>query len=283
MRSINNRMIKQHTLIKAQLPPIQQWLVFTDMDGTLLNHHNYTYAAALPVLAQLKQANVPIILNSSKTVAELTSYHQTLALNAPLIAENGSIIAHFSDNRPDKLLGTPYLDICTILKQLRQAHGFKFAGFQDWDDHMLAKQTGLPLDSAVKARKRQASEPLLWQDSEQALALFKTQLEAVGLSLTRGGRFWHVMGQTDKVAALRFLRDDYKQQRQQAVFTIALGDGPNDAAMLDAADLAVVVANPHAQSPQLSSTTAKLIIHTQAQGDEGWAEAFNMLLNNSLA
>ena len=31
-------------------------IVFTDLDGTLLDHHNYSFDAALPVIASAKTA-----------------------------------------------------------------------------------------------------------------------------------------------------------------------------------------------------------------------------------
>ena len=47
-----------------------QWLVITDLDGTLLNHHNYEVDAAKSVIALLKGNGIPIVFNTSKTTAE---------------------------------------------------------------------------------------------------------------------------------------------------------------------------------------------------------------------
>jgi len=46
-------------------------IVFTDLDGTLLDHHDYSYAAALPALQLLAQSNTPLIFNTSKTASEV--------------------------------------------------------------------------------------------------------------------------------------------------------------------------------------------------------------------
>ena len=47
----------------------QALLVFTDLDGTLLDHEDYSYAAANEALAELRSRRIPLILCSSKTAA----------------------------------------------------------------------------------------------------------------------------------------------------------------------------------------------------------------------
>ena len=49
---------------------MKRWLVFTDLDGTLLDE-DYGWAAARPAVEALQAASFPIILNSSKTVMEM--------------------------------------------------------------------------------------------------------------------------------------------------------------------------------------------------------------------
>ena len=44
---------------------MKRWLVFTDLDGTLLDE-DYGWEAARPAVEALRAASIPIILNSSK-------------------------------------------------------------------------------------------------------------------------------------------------------------------------------------------------------------------------
>lgn len=44
---------------------------FSDLDGTLLDSHSYDWQPAAPSLSRLREANVPVILCSSKTSAEM--------------------------------------------------------------------------------------------------------------------------------------------------------------------------------------------------------------------
>ncbi|GAB8971660.1 hypothetical protein OkiPb01104_40800 [Escherichia coli] len=71
----------------------QPLLVFSDLDGTLLDSHSYDWQPAAPWLSRLREANVPVILCSSKTSAEMLYLQKTLGLQGlPLIAENGAVI-----------------------------------------------------------------------------------------------------------------------------------------------------------------------------------------------
>jgi predicted mannosyl-3-phosphoglycerate phosphatase (HAD superfamily) len=47
------------------------FLVFTDLDGTLLDHHSYSCEEAMPAVRALAEAGFPLIFNSSKTAAEI--------------------------------------------------------------------------------------------------------------------------------------------------------------------------------------------------------------------
>lgn len=254
-----------------------KWLVFTDLDGTLLDHHTYSYEAAKPAIARLKQHNIPIILNSSKTLAELDEIASQLALSAPVIAENGSIIS--IPGEPLVFWGPDYGAICHLLDQFRADHGWKFRGFHDWSVEDVAEHTGLSFAAAEMAAKRQASEPLLWDDTQKNLEAFTLALDAEGLLLKRGGRFWHVMGHTDKVKAMTYLSEREQRLSGEDVRVIALGDGPNDIGMLEAADVAVIVHNSDTDEIVINARSDQQVIKTTLSGPAGWNAAIQQVIN----
>jgi hypothetical protein len=67
-------------------------LMFSDMDGSLLDHHSYSFAAALPMITALEQLDIPLILASSKTRAEILDLRTALGNRHPFIVENGAAI-----------------------------------------------------------------------------------------------------------------------------------------------------------------------------------------------
>ena len=53
-------------------------MVFTDLDGTLLDHDTYRWDEAEPALTLCASRNVPVILVSSKTRAEMNALRARL-------------------------------------------------------------------------------------------------------------------------------------------------------------------------------------------------------------
>ena len=266
--------------------PLLPLLVFTDLDGTLLDHHSYDYQPALPSLQQLSQQQVPVIFNSSKTAIEMQPLRQALALETPFIAENGSAIhlpLHYFD--PQQAASTQQFEvkhwgqdssaIVDLVTQLRQSHGYRFNHFAAMSTAQVAECTGLSHDAAHLAKQRHASEPILWQDDEQALADFKQQIEAHQLRLIKGGRFYHVLGPTDKARAMTWLVERYSDYHQMTFTSVALGDGEHDRAMLEAADIPIVIQAANGQSLQLNNNKT---LYTHRQGPSGWQWGINAVL-----
>jgi mannosyl-3-phosphoglycerate phosphatase len=61
-------------------------LVFTDLDGTLLDHHTYGWKEAVAALEHCRKNGVPVILVSSKTRAEMDVLRRELNLSAPFVS-----------------------------------------------------------------------------------------------------------------------------------------------------------------------------------------------------
>ena len=51
--------------------------IFTDLDGTLLDHDTYSWAPAAPAIERIKKLGIPLIAISSKTLAELSHLNAT--------------------------------------------------------------------------------------------------------------------------------------------------------------------------------------------------------------
>ncbi|ACS85680.1 mannosyl-3-phosphoglycerate phosphatase-related protein [Musicola paradisiaca] len=258
------------------------WMIFTDLDGSLLDHHSYDWSPAAEWLARLKAHHVPVVMTSSKTAAELCPLQQKLGLDgAPFIAENGAAItlpADWNDHPafPQHVMATDYQAICRCLQELRAHHRFAFTGFADMDATQVAQATGLSQPLAALARQRLASEPLIWQDSAEAMAEFVRCLAHYQLALTEGGRFCHVMSHSvSKGAAVHWLLSQYRQREERLFFVIGLGDGPNDISLLEAMDYAVVIRGYVSDKVTLSPEFQGRYYRTQQTGPAGWREGLD--------
>ncbi|MDO3387040.1 HAD-IIB family hydrolase [Gilvimarinus sp. SDUM040013] len=256
--------------------------VFTDLDGTLLNHDDYSYADALPAIEFLRNNHIPLILVSSKTRAEMADLCRELSITDPYVCENGSVIvlpkpwvAEFGVDteslaeQSDCYLayrGADRAAILSILKPLKSQ--FQFAGFSDMDVADVIDCTGLSEPAAMNAMRRDATEPLLWHSDGALLEQFAQFLGESKLQLLKGGRFYHVMAQCDKGDAVRYLLNIYQSHIGARVRSIALGDSQNDLKMLKAVDQAVVM--PHPDGSYMSDKDLKGELHAPYMGAKGW-------------
>jgi len=260
-------------------------LIFTDLDGTLLNHENYCWQQARPALERVAEAGVPLILNSSKTAAEIRVLRQQMGNTDPFIVENSAAVVippnTFGNDREQIVhFGASRTDVLKVLAAQRGC-GARFRGFADMSDEELAEYSGLDSASAARARERLGTEPLLWEGSEDERVCFEAALAAENLRLVKGGRFYHAMGIFDKADGARFLLNKYREQYQeryghQQVTAIALGDSPNDQQMLEEADIPVVIRGVNSNEVQLPS--GKHAMRSLKPGPEGWNECVLNLL-----
>ena len=65
-----------------------QTIIFTDLDETLLNQ-DYSFSEAERALEIIRDKEVPLIICSSKTRAEIEVYQAKLRIDWPFISENG--------------------------------------------------------------------------------------------------------------------------------------------------------------------------------------------------
>lgn len=262
-----------------------QLIIFTDLDGTLLDHDNYSFDQASVALEQIKQLGIPLILNSSKTFAEMQVIQQQLGICQPVICENGAAVyipsmtsvdaANEEINWHSEIFAEPREKIIKILNYLREQFNYEFIGFNDCDTQGIADLTGLDYASAERAAQRSFSEPLLWQGAEQQRCYFLQQLRLLQLEAQQGGRFISISGGgTNKATAMEWLCNYYAQG--QTIITVALGDSPNDTAMLEAADIAVIIKSEKSDAIELSRP--RKIIRTRLRGPAGWQGAMDEIL-----
>ena len=176
------------------------WLVFTDLDGTLLDHDSYTWQPAAAWLARLAEAGIAVIPTTSKTRQELLSLRDDLGLEAtPFIAENGAVIglpASWQHARLDRdpaapdglIVKTPSLDIGFIRRRLavlRDRLDVRFRGMGELSLDTICELTALSADKARQASVEVEFQvfddvPHAWHNSEQHVPGIPEVWQALG-------------------------------------------------------------------------------------------------------
>ncbi|HCY88515.1 MAG TPA: mannosyl-3-phosphoglycerate phosphatase [Desulfobacteraceae bacterium] len=270
-------------------------IVFTDLDGTLLDHDTYGFAPACDAVSFLKKAGIPLILNSSKTCAEILGIRKELGNRHPFIAENGSVVGipdgYFVGRSPEdmgftmenglwiKCIGGERDDILDVLHRLRNTGGFPFEGFADMTVARLAKITGLSEKKTGLANQRLSTEPIRWLGTDDLWHRFSREIADAGLGWVQGGRFISISRPFDKRDGVELLLDFYRGKFPKSPVTIGLGDSPNDRAMLDIMDIAVVIRS--GRSDRVAPENAGTVIRTTLRGPHGWQQAMDMIFKRN--
>jgi len=262
-------------------------VIFTDLDGTLLDYNDYSCDRVAPLVSRLNKAGVMIVFCSSKTRAEQEVYRRKLSISFPFIVENGGAIFieqgyfpftyeyHRKDGDYRVIeLGLPYKEIRRRLNDVRQKNSLSFQGFGDMDTTQIASLTGLDMTSAGFARQREYSETLNLTGSEDEVRLILGKIEEAGLEWVMGTRLYSVTCGGDKGRAARILMGLFKRKLGR-IETIGIGDSPNDVSMLAEVDVPILVQKPgdcweNVEMPNL--------YRVDGVGPEGWVKAMEELV-----
>ena len=269
-------------------------VIFTDLDGSLLDHYSYSFAPAANYLERLESQQTPVIAITSKTRAEVLAIREQMANPHPFVIENGAAICipknYFSDPPQQAVESGDYWVISNteprsqwlqILDRVGKPFADEFQTFSsvcaEQDIEGLALLTGLTLEQANLAQQREYSESINWLGTQSRKAEFIRRLNDAGAHLLQGGRFLSMGGNTDKGRALLQLQALYQQQQGECQ-SLAIGDSANDISMLEAANSALIIRSPSHQMPSLERT--KNLYRSKATGPNGWVEGVYAWLEN---
>jgi mannosyl-3-phosphoglycerate phosphatase len=253
-------------------------VVFTDLDGTLLDRDTYSFQPAAPALQRLQERCIPVVLVTSKTLSEVELWRKQLGNSCPFVVENGAAVFSPEGNPPlpkgatqrigpyDMVeLGIAYRSLTKALKIAARESGCHVRGFGDMTAQEISERCDLSLEQAILAKARQYDEPFeLIKGNVDDL---QRAIERQYLRLTRGGRFFHITGQNDKADGVALLVEAYC--RLGSLRTVGLGDGPNDVRFLNLVDYPVLLDSP------LRNDLRRLVPRARIApaGPRGWNES----------
>lgn len=219
-------------------------VIFADLDGTLLDE-KYECKTTKPIVDKLAALGGSIVFCSSKTRSEIEYYRKAVGVNEPFISENGAAIYIPKNYFPFSYactktssyniikLGASYETLRQKLSRIKCLTASKIVGFGDMTIQEIAHDSGLTLKLAEYAKKREHNEPFKIVEGNRARIL--QAIKSEGLYCTEGGRYFHLIGNTDKGKAVAILKTLYFRMFGK-VETFGIGDGPNDLPMLKVVD-----------------------------------------------
>ena len=194
----------------------------------------------------LRQKAVPLVLVSSKTFPEMKILHEEMGLDAPFVYENGGGIYWPDNGGRIEILGMSVSDLIKRKDALEAAFGETVCFITDMDAREIARRTGLPLARALLSQKRTTSLPFILPSGKTIgsgeLSRINDAMRRKGLSVTKGGRFYHFSSaRSDKGAAIVKVIEYYRTVGAEPFTTVGIGDSENDIPMFQRVDIPVLV------------------------------------------
>ncbi|MDO9515000.1 MAG: HAD-IIB family hydrolase [Syntrophales bacterium] len=264
-------------------------IVFTDLDGTLLDAETYSYQPAADALQEIAALQIPLIIMSSKTRSEIEFVRRDLKNNHPFVSENGGGIfipeGYFPFSVPHTRrtsgyffveIGVPYLRLTAFLEQISREYSLPIRGFHSLSVGEVSHLTGLSTPAASRAKEREYDEPFLFDGDRVQWGRLEELVTAEGFVLTRGGRFHHVSGPHDKGTAAGVLIDCYRRRYPNALF-VGVGDAANDLPFLRLVDRPVLVQRP--DGTYESEIDIPGLYRASRPGPAGWGETVLELIH----
>jgi len=261
-------------------------LLFSDLDGTILDFHTYSFEKSLPGISLCREHGIPLILVSSKTFDEMADIHSRLGLGAPFVFENGGGIARKNSSCGNEspyelqLSGLPCGELRERLPILRDAAGHALTPVHDMDWENVTDLTGLDETGARNALKRRTSIPFIIENGNDLLYAelpeLNVMLRAHGLQVIRGKRFFHFTSvDVDKGAAVKAIIAHYRETSGDGeILTFAAGDSYNDLPMFNEVSQSFYVGEG-----DISPVKGGNVRITDARGPAGFTEAVRYIIS----
>jgi mannosyl-3-phosphoglycerate phosphatase len=149
-------------------------VIYSDLDGTLLDHDRYEWTPAKPALDRLRELCVPLVLSSSKTRAEIERWRERLRNRDPFICENGGAlyIPDGAISTPPRgsareggyrriEYGAPHDELRKVLRRIAKRVDLPLRGFSSLPRPELEELTGLSGEDLDLSLRREYDEPFV--------------------------------------------------------------------------------------------------------------------------
>ena len=254
-------------------------LIFTDLDGSLLDRDTFKFDEIKDYLKKLISNGIFIIPNTSKTEKEILEFNNELGSNLPYISENGAAINGLdllNSNLPKELiLSRDKNNLINIFKKsVPENLQNKCKWLSEMDKKKQSLIFGLDNEQLKKALDRKYTIPFIFEGTKNEKNELSKIIKNKDLSLQHGGRVIHLTDKVNKAKALNVFVRFFKKNNKN-VKTIAVGDNYNDLDMLKTSDFPCLVFN---DKFTLDKIPINNLISTNKPSPEGWADVIKIAL-----
>ena len=252
--------------------------IFTDLDGSLLNHNNFDFKEIKSFILKCLDKGIKIIPNSSKTKNEIELFCDQLGEKLPYILENGAAIHNLNLLNSNFKLKNNSLVLSRSINEILEIFNTKVpVEFQkrcifikDMTKDEQKRTLGLNDKYLPFALNRDYSIPLIFNGPLSLSNEFSLFLKSLGLKLHEGGRVFNICDDCSKGFAMKSIVEKLKIQSNASPYTIVIGDSPNDISMLEQSDQPCIIPLPNRDN--LIDLEMKNLLRAKKCAPKGWEE-----------
>ena len=284
--SVNRPLWWRQSFTQPPIGSAQRLMIVTDIDESLLQPVPGSLPDQRAALDFLAARGIPLVINSSRTRAEIERLHQTLHMLTPFISEHGSalFIPHgcfpFAPPRAQPAVGGSviefgrrYHDVVDALRTTSRELGVEIVGFAELTIQDVAGELGVSIVEAQLAKLREYTELFrIVDDRDATRSRLLKALRRRGLRCWRTGSHHLVSATPDRAESLRTLKAMWRQAWGDPIM-IGFGDSEDDVAWLRQVDVAIIVQNDETGVPARVLSKLPTVHVTRFPGRHGWSVA----------
>ena len=273
-----------------------QIVVVTDIDASLLEPGSRFLPDERAALAFLAERGIPLVINSSRSRAEIERLHHTLNIVTPFISEHGSAL--FLPHQwlpfvPDRArpavgghvveFGGHYYEVVDTLRLVCRELNLEIVSFAELSIDEVAQELGVPSAEAQLVKLREYTELFRIEDESEATLsrLFKA-LRRRGLRCYQRGRHFLVSATPNRAESLRTLKGLWKRAWGEHVM-VGLGDSEDDVSWLQFVDVPIFIENGRSGIPARVLRKLPTVRLTERHGRLGWSDAVFEFVGKAIA
>ncbi len=272
-----------------------QLLLFTALDGTLLQHSSSDWAPAQEALAEVERRRVPLVLVTDRTRAEVEVFRRKIGHAHPFITEHGGGIfipqGYFNlhiqgSSRVGRYqcvaFGRPYAELTAALERIASEAHATVVGFHQLSTRELAQNTGLNLRHADLARLREFDEPFFFAgETAGAPERFIAVARQCGFQAVHRDRFWHLAAGCSVSRAVGLLTKLYRLALRGRLRIVGIGSAASDLPLLTAVDHPVLLPQAGGGFPRRVLEKLPAVERGPASGPVGWNQVVLRILRGT--
>lgn len=251
--------------------------------------------AADPVfeaLSEIERRQIPLILSTSGTRAQLESLRRKIGHGHPFITESGGALfipdAYFALRLEGAArvgryfcvpFGRPSEEASEAVEEIAAESGAEVVCYKDMSAREISRNSGMNEREGQASREREFSERFYFAGNvDSAAPAFERIAHERHWQIRRYHPFWELYAGNDAGKAVRYLMRIYREALRSRLRSVSIASSSEDADMLAASDQAFVLPLRSGHFDEALLSRVPHAARIDAPGATGWNQAVVTLL-----